>query len=81
MQLVKEFYEKTHVKNVKQSKFYVLCVLSEILGTFLLPTHFNFKYKYYISLNYIIIKSGTKSRDKVIIPTITLRKIIPITFF
>ena len=26
MQLVKEFYAKTHEKNVKQSKLYVLCV-------------------------------------------------------
>ena len=53
--------QNTHEKNVKQSKFYVLCVLSEILGTFLLPTHFNFKHKYYFSLNYIIIKSGNKN--------------------
>ena len=53
--------QNTHEKNVKQSKFYVLCVLSEILGTFLLPTHFNFKHKYYFSCNYIIIKSGNKN--------------------
>ena len=69
MQLVKEFYAKRHMKKMLNKANYMFYVfLSEILGTFLLPTHFNFKHKYYFSCNFIII---IKIRDKIIIPTIT----------
>ena len=71
-----------HMKKVLNKANYMFYVfLSENLGTFLLPTHFIFKHKYYFSCNYNIIKSRIKIREKIIVPTITQEKIIPITFF